>query len=79
MPTTEEKYQWLLSQMAVKYVDYWEWDALIQFKDAKIDESGIYFQYKATPAYLPAEEVYDIDKAIELAMNDWYRNKHDKC
>lgn len=55
--STEEKYQYLLSKLKAEYIDLYEQDALLEMP------TGIYYQFSD-------EKQYDIDSAIQWAMND---------
>lgn len=65
--STEQKYNWLLSQLRISDIDLYEQDALLRFKKG----SSVYFQFSSEPK--------SVDEAVELAMNDWYRNSYDQA
>lgn len=67
--TTEQKYKWLLSQLQITDIDWWENDAFLSAN------KKWYFQFpsqpllEATPAGYE-EDVLDINKAVERCMEN---------
>ena len=56
MFTTEQKYEWLCSNLKITNIDYWEHDALISLPN------NLYFVARNI------NEVATIDQAVEIAM-----------
>lgn len=66
-PTIKEKYNWLLSQLKVTDVDFWEGDALIRLQrplyfQFAIAQSGEVFTDKF------CSKVKDVDRAVKSCM-----------